>query len=193
LFFNNGPGGAVSFSININSTLFVTTLGILDRTSNATIPNDGGWHHIAVVHENGKEFRFYVDGILGDTQAYTGGVLIDVRTADTFYIGAETAGGLPFVGKLDRLIVSSGIVAPENLDYRPIPGVEPGAPELTIQSMVEVSWPTLPAGYVLQSTTNVEDPNSWTDVPGTPQASDGTYRFYFPVTPQKTFYRLIKR
>jgi hypothetical protein len=30
-------------------------------------------------------------------------------------------------------------------------------------------------------------------VPGTPQASDGTYRAYFPVTSPKTFYQLIKR
>ena len=192
VFFNNGPGGAVSFSVNLNRTVFVTTLGILDRNSNAAIPNDGGWHHIAVVHENGKEFRFYVDGILGDTIAYTGGVLIDVRTATEFYLGSEPTGGLPYVGKLDRVIVSKGLVAAEDLDYRPVPGVDPGAPELTIQSVVEVSWPSLPAGYVLQSTTNVADPASWTNVPGTPQASDGTYRFYFPVTAEKTFYRLIK-
>ncbi len=193
LFFNNGPGGAVSFSVNIDRTVFVTTLGILDRNSNALIPNDGGWHHIAVVHETGKEFRFYVDGILGDTQAYTSGVLIDTRTADTFYIGAETGGGLPFVGKLDRLMVSKGIVAAEDLDYRPIPGVDPGAPELTIETKVEVAWPTLPAGYILQSSITPEVPASWTDVPGTPQASDGVYRSYFPITSPKTFYRLIKR
>jgi len=193
IWFNNGPGAALSFSVNLNRTVFVTTLGILDRDSSAAIAEDGGWHHIAVVHENGKEFRFYVDGILRDTIAYTGGVLMDVRTDTTFYIGSEPTGGLPYLGKLDRLIVSKGIVAPENLDYRPIPGVEPGAPELTIETKVEVSWPTLPAGYVLQSSTTPEDTNSWTDVPGTPQASDGVYHGYFPVTSPKTFYRLIKR
>lgn len=191
LFFNNGPGGAVSFSV-FNRTVFVTTLGILDRNSNAAIPDDGGWHHIAVVHEAGKEFRFYVDGVLADTQAYTGGVLIDVRTATEFYIGSEPTGGLPYVGKLDRLIVSKGMVPAEELDFRPVPGVDPGAPELSTRTVVEVAWPTLPAGYTLQSTTNVEDPTSWTDVAGTPQASEGTYRFYFPPTTPKTFYRLIK-
>jgi hypothetical protein len=191
LWFSNGPGGALSFSI-LNRRVFVTTLGILDRDSNALIPDDGGWHHIAVVHETGKEFRFYVDGVLGDTIAYTSGVLIGVRTADLFYIGSEPNGGLPYVGKLDRLKVTRGVVAPAELDYRPIPGVEPGAPELTIQTVVEVSWPSLPAGYVLQSTTTVEDPASWTNVPGTPQASEGSYRFYFPPTAQKTFYRLVK-
>lgn len=191
LFFNNGPGGAVSFSI-LNRRVFVTTLGILDRDSTAAIPDDGGWHHIAVVHESGKEFRFYVDGVLGDTKAYTSNVLIDVRTQDTFYLGSEPNGGLPFVGKMDRVRVSKGIVEPKDLDFRAIPGVDPGAPELTIKPMVEVSWPSLPAGYVLQSTFNVEDARSWVTVTNTPLAADGTYRFYFPVTAQKTFYRLLK-
>jgi hypothetical protein len=193
MFFNNAPGGAVSFSVNVDRTVHVTTLGILDRTSSAPIPDDGGWHHLAVVHQNGVEFRFYVDGILRDTIAYTGGVLIDVRTDTQFYIGSEPTGGLPYNGKLDRLIVSKGIVAAEDLDYRPIPGVDPGAPELAIETKVEVSWPTLPAGYVLQSSTTPEDQNSWTDVPGTPQASGGNFYQYFPVTSPKTFYRLIKR
>ena len=192
LFFSNGPGGAVSFSVN-NRTVFVTTLGILDRDSSAAIPDDGGWHHIAVVHQAGVEFRFYVDGVLADTRAYTGGVLIDTRTDTQFYIGSEPTGGLPYVGKLDRLIVTKGIVPAEELDFRPVPGVDPGAPELTVRTVVEVAWPTLPAGYVLQSSTNVEDPASWTDVPGTPQASEGNYRYYFPPTVPKTFYRLIKR
>jgi Concanavalin A-like lectin/glucanases superfamily len=74
LFANNGPGGAVTFSIS-NRNLFVTLLGIVDQPAKAPIPDDGGWHHVAVVHQNGKELRFYVDGILDDTVAYTGGVL----------------------------------------------------------------------------------------------------------------------
>ena len=190
LIMNNCPGGAVSFSV-LNRNVFVTTLGILDRDSSAAVPDDGGWHHIAVVHDNGVEFRFYVDGILADTRAYTGGVIY-TRTDPQFTIGCEGNGGLPFVGKLDRLMVSRGVVPAEELDYRVIPGVDPEAPELSIRTVVEVAWPSLPAGYHLQSTTNIADPNSWTDIPGTPYASEGTYRFYFPLTAEKTFYRLIK-
>ncbi len=190
-FFNNGPGGAVSFSI-ANRRLFVTTLGIRDQASNAAIPDDGGWHHVAVVHENGVGFRFYVDGILGDTVAYTGGVLIDVRTATEFFIGSEPTGGLPYVGKLDRLMVSSGLVAPEDLDFRPVPGVDPEAPTLTIQTVVEVAWPTLPAGYTLQTTLTPENTASWVPVTGAPIAADGTFRFYAPITDARTFYRLFK-
>ncbi|MBP7945844.1 MAG: LamG domain-containing protein [Verrucomicrobia bacterium] len=190
IWMNNCPGGAVSFSV-LNRKVFVTTLGILDRDSDAPIPDDGGWHHIAVVHENGVAFRFYVDGILKDTKAYTGGVIY-TRTDPQFTIGCEGSGNLPYVCKLDRLIVSRGVVPAEELDYRVIPGVDPGAPELTIGTVVEVTWPSLPAGYVLQSTTTIADPESWINVPGTPFAREGTYRFYFPPTAEKTFYRLFK-
>ncbi|MCC6233228.1 MAG: LamG domain-containing protein, partial [Verrucomicrobiales bacterium] len=191
LFFNNGPGAAVSFSVS-NRRVFVTTLGILDQPSNAAIPDDGGWHHIAVVHETGKEFRFYVDGVLGDTVAYTSGVLIDVRTATEFTIGSEPNGGLPYVGKIDRLLVSKGLVDAANLDFRAIPGVDPSAPSLTIQTVVQVSWPSVPAGYQLQSTATPENPASWTLVTGAPTASDGTFKYYAPITDAKLFYRLIK-
>jgi hypothetical protein len=190
-FFNNGPGGAVSFSIS-NRRLFVTTLGIVDQPTNAAIPDDGGWHHVAVLHEAGVGFRFFVDGILGDTIAYAGGLLIDVRTGTEFVIGSEPSGGLPYVGKLDRLIVSSGLVAPKDLDFRAIPGIDPDAPSLTIRTVIEVSWPSLPAGYLLQSTATPENAASWTFVPGTPAASEGAFRFYAPVSTAATFYRLIK-
>ena len=75
---------------------------------------------MAVVHENGKEFRFYIDGVLADTQPYTGSVIF-TRTNQIFYIGAEFNGGLQYVGLLDRLRYSKGIVPPEQLDSKPVP------------------------------------------------------------------------
>ncbi|MBL9127833.1 MAG: LamG domain-containing protein [Verrucomicrobiales bacterium] len=191
LFFNNGPGAAFSFSI-ASRKVFVTTLGILDQPSNAAIPDDGGWHHIACVHENGKEFRFYVDGTLGETIPYTSGVLIDVRTDAQFTIGSEPNGGLPYVGKLDRLTITRGIVAADKLDFRAIPGVDPSAPELSIRTVVEISWATIPAGYQLQSSPTPDNPASWVVVGTAPIASEGTYKYYAPVTATKMFYRLVK-
>ena len=119
-FYSNGPGGAVSFSVNSDLTVFVTTLGIADVRSAAAIPDDGGWHHLAVVHEPGKEIRFYVDGVLGDTVAYTGGVNFS-RTQTLFSIGAEWNGALQFVGSVDRLKVFSGMLKPEQLDAKAVP------------------------------------------------------------------------
>ncbi|PYI84586.1 MAG: hypothetical protein DME26_13000, partial [Verrucomicrobia bacterium] len=119
-FYNNGPGGAVSASVFTDRSAFVTTLGVKDQSSAAIIPDDGKWHHMAVVHENGKEFRFYIDGVLADTQPYTGSVIF-TRTNQIFYIGAEFNGGLQYVGLLDRLRYSKGIVPPEQLDSKPVP------------------------------------------------------------------------
>ncbi len=119
-FYTGGPGGAVSFSVNTDRTVFVTTLAIADVSSQAAIPDDGGWHHIAVVHENGKELRFYVDGTLGHTAEYTGGMHF-ARTQKFFGIGAEWNGALRYTGLLDRLKVTSGILAPEQLDFQKIP------------------------------------------------------------------------
>ncbi len=193
LFFNNGPGGAVSFSV-LDRTVFVTTLGILDQPSLAAIPDDDAWHHLAVVHDaTALEFRFYVDGALGDTVPYEGGVLIDVRTATEFYIGSEPTGGLPFVGKLDRLTISAGVVPEEELDY-PIEVVDP-VPELTIElaaDAVELTWPSAPAGYVLQSTTDLGNSAGWTAVSGSPTPVEGNLQLSVPTTTQETFFRLVQ-
>ncbi len=118
-FYSNGPGGAISFSVNTDRTVFVTTLGILDANSAAAVPDDGAWHHIAVVHENGVELRYYVDGVLGDTRSYTSGVIF-TRTQNYFTLGAEPGGGLHYTGALDRLKVTSGVLTPDQFDSKPI-------------------------------------------------------------------------
>lgn len=119
-FYSNGPGGAVSASVFTNRTVFVTTLGKKDQSSNAKIPDDGKWHHIAIVHNNKTNFQFYVDGVLADTQAYTDSVIF-TRTNQVFYIGSEPTGNLQYLGLLDRLKVNSGALTPDQLDYRPVP------------------------------------------------------------------------
>ncbi len=97
------------------STITVTTFGIIDAHSEAAIPDDGGWHHIAVAHEAFVEFRFYVDGELKETMPYEGGV----RFAEVydFLIGSEANGGLPYVGLLDRVKITRDALTEEALDY----------------------------------------------------------------------------
>lgn len=190
-FFNNGPGGAISFSVNSDRTVFVTTLGILDANSKAVVPDDGGWHHIAVVHENGKEIRYYVDGILEDTRAYTSGVIF-TRTQTSFTLGSEPGGGLQYVGSLDRLKITSGVLTPQQLDTWPIPGVQPGSPTLSIATMEMITWPTTPAGYSLQSSTDLGDPKTWINVTNTPSLGGSGKFILVPPTQSKVFYRLFK-
>jgi hypothetical protein len=127
-FYNSGPGGALSFSVNSDRTVFVTTLRILDVSTAAAIPDDEDWHHIAVVHENGVELRFYVDGVLADTVPYAQGVSF-APTQRFFALGAEWNGFLQFVGAVDRLRISSGVIAEADLDSQRVPT---GAAGLTI-------------------------------------------------------------
>lgn len=113
------PGqGGYSFSVTrsdhgggdyrVGRKVFVTTYGILDANNNSEIPDDGEWHHIAVVHDVvSQELRFYVNGELGDTRSYTSGInFTDQRNA--LYIGVEGSPGSiapvnPFHGYIDRI------------------------------------------------------------------------------------------
>jgi hypothetical protein len=191
IFYHSTPGGALAFSISTDRHLFVTTLGIADvKSPKAILPDDGRWHHAAVVHENGKELRFYVDGGLVDTVAYTGGVNF-TRTDTSFWLGSE-GGGNPYVGSLDRFKISKGILTADQLDSWPIPGVQPGSPELTIENSVRLTWPTTPGGYSLQTSTDLGDVKNWTTVTNAPLVDSRGYFMVFPTTLGKLFYRLYK-
>jgi hypothetical protein len=133
-FYSNGKGGAVSFSVNSDRTVFVTTLGRADLPSAAAIPDDGAWHHIAVSYDDAaQELNFYVDGELGDTQSYTSGVFLNRSTAQPIFgVGAEWNGALRYTGALDRLKVHRGVLPPAQLDSRAIPAG--GAAQLTFAS-----------------------------------------------------------
>ncbi len=192
LFYNDGPGGAFSFSVTYpDRHVFVSTLGIVDQDSKAVIPDDGGWHHISVVHENGKDFLFYVDGALSGTVPYTNGVLF-TETNTTYTIGSEPGGDLQYVGSLDRLKVTAGVLSPDQLDYLPVPGVPLAPPVVTIALLVQVSWPGLPSGYVLQTSANLSSPNDWITLTNKPFANNGTYYLLFPTSSAGMFYRLVK-
>lgn len=190
LFGSFGPAGALSFSITSDRRVAITTYGIVDMLSDAAIPNDGLWHHIAVVHRNGEDMRFYVDGILGDTRPYTQG--LNLRDQAWFWIGSEFGGGLPYTGLLDRLQLSNVALEPAELDSLPIPGVDPGAPELVIGTAVSIAWPATATGFRLQSTTDLNEPRVWTDVAATGTVVGDTYYVLLPTPGQETYYRLIR-
>ncbi|MBP9901525.1 MAG: hypothetical protein KBH45_08705, partial [Verrucomicrobia bacterium] len=190
LFDNNGPGMKANIAILGDRSIALTTYGILDMTSSAKVVDDGMWHHIAVVHEDGVEVRFCIDGIVRDIVTYTNGVNVNGPQA-YFHMGMEVwdwpeygSGVNPFVGKIDRMSLTRGVVAVNDLDWRPVSGVTPSAPSLASpKPAIEISWPTMPAGYLLQSTTNVADTNSWVNVVNSPSAvGPGTYYFYGPVS-----------
>jgi hypothetical protein len=190
LFGHFGAAAALSFSISSDRHVAITTYGIVDMISDAVIPNDGLWHHIAAVHRNGVDMRFYVDGILGDTRPYTQG--LNVRTETWAWIGSEFGGGLPYVGLLDRLELLNTALEAKDLDSLAVPGVIPEAPELEIGTAVSIAWPSTVTGFTLQSTTDLNPPQTWAPVtaPGT-VIGDKVY-VVLPTPEQKTFYRLFR-
>lgn len=185
-----GVGGALSFSVTSDRRLFVTTYGILDIPTAASLPNDGLWHHVAVVHQQGVNLRFYVDGLLGDTIAYTSG--LNVRGNSFFWIGSEFSGGLPYAGLIDRLQLDDAVIEPDDLDYLAIPGVIPGTPELSIGTAVSVSWPVGGTGFVLQQSTTLGEPKEWTTLSITPQVQGDRLYVLLPATETETYYRLFR-
>lgn len=103
-------------------TLTVTTYGILDAHSNAEIPDDGQWHHVAAVHDVFTELRFYIDGQLKETRPYEGGV--QFAEVYEFLIGHERNGGLPYKGSMDRIKITRAALTETGLDYFPPVSVE---------------------------------------------------------------------
>jgi autotransporter-associated beta strand protein len=110
--YTRNPG--FSFSINTNRTLHTTTFKIKDMSSTATVPNDGAWHHVAVVHNDGVNMQFYIDGSLAATVAYTNGA--GYRVSSEITIGAASEGANWFTGYLDRIRFENRALTPSELD-----------------------------------------------------------------------------
>jgi hypothetical protein len=187
---NFGPGGALSFSVAGGGAVQMTTYGIRDVPSAAKVPDDGLWHHLAIVHSNGTDLKFYVDGVLGDTIAYTSG--LGTRATTTFHIGSEFGTGLLLNGSIDRVQMDDVPLAQEDLDYLAIPGVTPDAPTLAIGTAVSIAWPTVATGFILQSNTNVSNSATWSNVNTTPLVVGDKYYTLLPTTETETFYRLVR-
>jgi hypothetical protein len=139
------PGFALS--LNTDRTLHTTAFGKVDQVSSALVPNDEAWHHVAVVHQDGLEFRFYVDGVLGDTRAYALG--FGSGTLPRFTIGSAFNGALPFVGKMDRLRFTNQALTPEQFDFPAGPVVPALAIGRQGNSLV-ITWEASATGFILE-------------------------------------------
>lgn len=104
-----------SFSITTNRALQTTTFTVSEIPSTATLPNDGQWHHIAVVHTDGVDSKFFIDGALASTISYTGG--IGARTNSRITLGASYFGANQFTGFLDRISFHNQALSAAQLDF----------------------------------------------------------------------------
>jgi hypothetical protein len=132
-----------SFSINTDRTLHTTVFGKNDRASTVQVPNDGEWHHLAVVHRDGSGLDFYVDGVLRQTVAHANGVGVN-QTAKVITMGMAANAANPFTGTLDRIRFSNEALTPAQFDFPVVPGApffsaEPADLTVTITSNATMS------------------------------------------------------
>ena len=174
------------FSIHTNRTLHTTTFGLNDVTSTTVVPNDGLWHHVAVVHQNGVAMKFYLDGTLGSETAYVRGP--GARTSFTISVGGSV-GNLnnPFTGSIDRILVRKGALEPSQMDFPAPVGLSVSRSGTTLT----LSWATSAVGYTPQSANPLLSSGTvWTDVLGTPSVNGSTTSLSVDLEGGPKFYRL---
>jgi hypothetical protein len=161
--YDRKPG--FSFSINTNRTLHTTTFKIKDTSTSAAVPNDGQWHHVAVVHTDGANMKFYVDGVRLQTVSYGNGV--GYRTSNAITIGSADDGANPFTGYLDRVRFDERALAVDELDFPASPsvGVRKNGNSLTLY------WPAAFSNFTLQANSSLQS-NGWTTVSSQVQGNE---------------------
>jgi hypothetical protein len=122
IFITSGPGPRVALSINNNRTLHTTVFGTEDFLSSVALPNDGRWHHVAVVMTNFAQAQFHLDGILRQSVARTKSTAASTSGAAFIRIGKESDTRY-FHGGLDRVILDNEALAISALDYPAKPGL----------------------------------------------------------------------
>lgn len=138
-----------SFSINTNRTLHTTTFNVSDVPSTAALPNDEQWHHVAVVHTDGVNMKFFIDATLAATVNYTNGV--GSRTSSAITIGSSAVGANPFTGVLDRISFDNQALSAAQLDFPA--GIPLGV--RNVEDALILFWPSSSnSGYILQTSSN---------------------------------------
>ena len=146
-----------SISINTNRTLHTTTFKIKDISTTAAFPNDGQWHHFAVIHTDGANMKFYIDANLATTVNYSNGA--GYRTESVLTIGSDPDMVNPFTGYLDRVRFDQKALTPAEFDYPAVPpiGVRKNGSTLTLY------WSSTMTNYTLQANSGLQT-NGWVNV-----------------------------
>lgn len=122
IYFTGGPAPRASLSINANRALHTTLYGNTDFASSVFVPNDGRWHHVAVVMEDFLRMRFYLDGILRQTINRTATGALGSTATPGITIGKESETRY-FRGLLDRVIIHNVALTNSTIDYPAVPGL----------------------------------------------------------------------
>lgn len=178
------PGDVANFNVRRDGNGF--------GQAAATAPSTRGtWHHLVLVFSEGK-VTGYVDGVQG-SEVDLGGVLQDAGPSpDRVMIGATRSGttsSFNWKGLIDEVAIYDYALTPVQVrgHYR---ASVVAAPALTIQNAVIVSWPGFPAGYVLQSASDVNGP--YQEYTGKISVDAGTVSAAVPVGSRTQFFRLVQ-
>lgn len=88
------------------------------------------WQHV-VVQRRGTNFEFYLNGVLGNTTAITGGASSTVNSSGDFYLGRTNASSaLTWAGYIDEVRITKGVarIANPNLPTAAFPDSAPDDP-----------------------------------------------------------------
>ncbi|MEO5802039.1 MAG: LamG-like jellyroll fold domain-containing protein [Verrucomicrobiota bacterium] len=131
IFRTDGPAPRVSLSINSDRTLHTSLLGNADYTTTAHLPNDGRWHHVAIVMTNFSRVVFYIDGIMRQNLARNASVAWTASTNTPRLLMGKESETRYFRGLIDRVRLSNSAYtnSPLTLDFP----AKAGLPLITAQ------------------------------------------------------------
>lgn len=111
-------GEGYKIGIRYEKEFVFTLLGSVDiSTRSILIEPDGQWHHLAAVWEPGIGVTFYHNGEETDYIEQSRGMIVPI--IKELWIGSEYGPSNGFACTLDRVRISEGAVAPNDLDSDP--------------------------------------------------------------------------
>jgi Concanavalin A-like lectin/glucanases superfamily len=154
--------GQLAFAIGNNGD-------VLCHLQSTNTINDGHFHHVALTRQ-GVVYTFYIDGILDNSITASGMANIDnnavMKAGISACVGIENT--LPFAGELDELGLWNRALSPEEIDAIYLAGSAGKC--ITLSSISLGLYPgvtitgTVGSNYIVQSTTNLSNTNSWVKV-----------------------------
>jgi len=183
------PGGRVELAV-------VNDSGADARGTTAGPVPAGAWHHLVGIFDAAAgTVTVFVDGLQGSVGALAG--LIPSNVPDTvpdwMLIGASRDGSnnsFNFMGHIAQVAVYDRPLSPVQIRAHYKAATQGAAPSLAIENAVIVSWPSFPAGYVLQVATNVDGP--YTDYVGAIYTAPEGLIAPVPTRSTRQYFRLIK-
>ena len=94
-----------------------------EAISSLVLPSDGNWHHVAIVHNAGRNVNFYLDGHLRQVMNFNVGA--GIPTFSILQMGSAVT-GTPyyFNGLIDDVVMAGSVLQPNDYLFSPPPGAE---------------------------------------------------------------------